>query len=116
MLLSDAEILLQNTEESAEFGALEGLRKLAFGRINDAVRLLVQIHELDTNCINELDLFGVSEIKQNKEGCLEIKFYDRLKAFELLAAQTNQGGQSAASSFYGALESAAKSACDADAI
>lgn len=96
--------------------ALDGLRRLAFGPVNDAVRLLVQIHELDSGIIQALDLFQVSEIKQNKEGMLEIKFYDRLKALELLAAYCRQDDTPGASSFYGALESAAKSACDAGAI
>lgn len=97
--------------------ALDGLERLAFGSVNDAVRLLVQFNELDSGIVSDLDLFSVSEIKRNKEGMLEIKFYDRLKALELLAAYSKkQDDIPAASSFYGALESAAKSACDADEV
>lgn len=94
--------------------ALSGLLRLAFGPVNDAVLLLAQIHELDPDSIGKLDLFSVSEIRQSREGCLEIKFYDRLKAFELLAVLSREREDSpVASSFYGALESAAKSACEA---
>lgn len=97
--------------------APDGLKRLAFGSVNDAVRLLVQFHELDSDAIDALDLFQVSEIRQTREGLLEIKFYDRLKALELLSAYSRKEDDALeASSFYGALESAAKSACDADAV
>lgn len=94
----------------------DGLTRLAFGRVNDAVRLLARIGELDDRTISSLDLYCVSEIRQTKEGCLEIKFYDRIKAFELLARCGGQDINPAANSFYAALESAAKSACDSDAV
>lgn len=95
---------------------LDGLRRLAFGAVNDAVRLLAGIGEIDDRSIANFDLFCVSEIRQTKEGCLEIKFYDRIKALELLARSGGQDENSTASSFYAALESAAKSACDADEV
>lgn len=96
--------------------ALDGLKRIAFGRVNDAVCLLTQFRELDSETVSRLDLFAVSEIKQAKDGGLEIKFYDRLKALELLVSAAHSNEPPAASSFYGALESAAKSACEADAI
>ena len=61
---------------------LAGYRKLAFGSGADALRLLfgsVPPDELDA-----LDLFNVSEIKKPKDGALEIKFFDRLRALERL--------------------------------
>lgn len=97
--------------------ALEGLRRLAAWPVNDAVRLLAQIKELDSDSIAGLDLFGISEIKQTKDGYLEIKFCDRLRAFELLAELGKKAGNiPVVSTFYSALESAAKSACDSDEI
>ena len=35
----------------------------------------------------EMDLFMISEIKKPKDGMLEIKFFDRLKALEKLGCQ-----------------------------
>lgn len=96
---------------------LDGLRRLACWESNDAALLLAKIGELEAEDIEKLDLFGVSELKQTKDGFLEIKFYDRIKAFELLAElETGNATDSASSSFYNALELAAKSACDADAV
>ena len=63
---------------------LAGYRKLAFGSGNDALRLLfgsVMPEDFDA-----LDLFNVAEIKKPKDGALEIKFFDRLKALEHLEA------------------------------
>jgi hypothetical protein len=48
----------------------------------------------------------VSEIKKPKEGALEIKFFDRFKALEKLAEETNDDKKSLP--FYEALENGAK--------
>ena len=104
-------------EQSRLNHALSGLEQLAFAPVNGAVQLLAQAQSLEPDQIDALDLFPVSEIKQNKDGYLEIKFFDRLKAFELLISQAESSDTpKTVSSFYGALESAAKSACDADAV
>jgi len=95
--------------------AIDGLRKLAFCKINDAVKILLAAHDFDAGLIAKLDLFPVSEIRQNKDGGLEIKFYDRLKAFEMLINYTGCG-ENPQNSFYGALESAAKSVSEADEV
>lgn len=79
-----------------------GLRKLAFGSPADAFKLLLCGDELSPEDIERLDLFTVSDIKRPKGGGLEIKFYDRLKALEKLAA-LGGGAQAAQSSFAGAL-------------
>lgn len=101
---------------SGENSAAQGLARLAFGKTNDAVLLLTGARELTGDVISRLDLFNVSEIRQTKEGVLDIKFYDRLKAFELLLTAQGRAEPISASSFFGALELAAKSACDSDAI
>ncbi len=61
---------------------LAGYRKLAFGSGADALRLLFD--SVPPEQLDQLDLFNVSEIKRPKDGALEIKFFDRLKALEHL--------------------------------
>ena len=60
---------------------LLGYERLAFGSTSDAFRLLMSEGELD---VQTLDLYNVSEIKKPKDGAMEIKFFDRLKALEKL--------------------------------
>lgn len=60
-----------------------GYQRLAFGGIGDAVSLLYR-DSLTEDELREMDLFAVSEIKRPKDGALEIKFFDRLKALEKL--------------------------------
>ena len=50
----------------------------------------------------EYDLFNVAEIKRPKEGAMEIKFFDRLKALEKLENLKN-ADKSAQSDFYNAV-------------
>jgi len=72
------------SECQTAFQALAGLRRLAFGPSNDAVRLLLCDLSESPVEVGELDLFHVSEIKRPKGGGFEIKFYDRLAALQLL--------------------------------
>ena len=60
----------------------EGLRHLAFGEIQDAVRLLYAPQE--PAGLDKLDLFSVAELKRSDKG-VEVKFADRLKAAQMLA-------------------------------
>jgi hypothetical protein len=70
-----------------------GYRKIAFGKVNDAVRLMFR-DGLGMEELKKLDLNSVAELKQTKDG-LEIKFYDRLKALECLRELEREGdGQS----------------------
>ena len=58
------------------------LGELAFGKVNDCVRLaLEECPELEN-----LDLGLLSEVKRNEKGMVEIKLIDRLRALEQLAA------------------------------
>lgn len=61
---------------------LSGYRKLAFGSGADALKLL--FGSVPPEDFETLDLFNVAEIKRPKDGALEIKFFDRLKALEHL--------------------------------
>ena len=61
--------------------ALCGYRRIAFGNISDAVKLILE-SDGDRLDAEKLDLFNVAEIKKPRGGGMEIKFFDRLKALE----------------------------------
>ena len=69
------------------------LAELAFGRVNDCVKLaLVEEAELDG-----LDLSLLSEVRRTEKGLVEIKLIDRLKVLEQLGkALEADGNQMAA--------------------
>ncbi len=84
-----AEIERLSSDNGNKLSAVDGLKRLAFGSIADAVRLILSTEPLD---VESLDLFSVSEIKRTDKGT-EIKFYDRIKALEaLLEAGDDLGG------------------------
>ena len=86
--------------------ACSGYERLAFGNTADAVRLLY-MEAPDTAALEKMDFFNIAEIKRPKDGAMEIKFFDRLRALEKLeqAAMPN-GGETAP--FYKALEAGVK--------
>ncbi|MFR7483143.1 MAG: terminase small subunit, partial [Eubacterium sp.] len=57
----------------------EGLKRLAFGEIKDAVLLLFAQEGDILSQLPGLDLYNISEIKRPKGGGMEIKFFDRIK-------------------------------------
>lgn len=93
--------LYKQKRKNLLYKACSGYEKLAFGSITDAVKLMYS-KKLDIKEIQDLDLFNVSEIKI-KDGALEIKFFDRLRALEKLQ-QLDFTDQSQACSFYDAIE------------
>lgn len=60
-----------------------GLSRLAFGSINEAAALIFS-DDITRDDILRADLFNVSEIKRDKNGGVEMKFFDRQKALEKL--------------------------------
>lgn len=81
--------------------AADGLRKIAFGSVADAVRLVLHPDEIrDTDT---LDLFMVSEIKLPKSGGVELKLFDRIKALEALATLSEGGDSDGAAPFINAI-------------
>lgn len=84
---------------------IEGYEKIAFGSINDPIRLLF-CDEINPRALKRLDLFSVAEIKRPKGGGIEIKFFDRIKALQCLETMT-QTEKRAPGGFYEALESGA---------
>ena len=115
----NAQKLLSRDDIKAEIERLEkerksfsqqvekGLCRLAFGSVTDAFRLMLCEDSLSAEEIEKLDLFNVSEIKRPKGGGLEIKFFDRLKALEKLAA-LGGGEENSQSSFIRALSEGAR--------
>jgi len=88
-LLNKKEIL-QEIQENYEqkkrnliYRACSGYERLAFGSITDAIKL-IYTEKPNLNLLETFDLFNISEIKKPKDGSLEIKFFDRLKALEKL--------------------------------
>lgn len=72
---------------------LTGLHKLAFGKVNDAVRL-VFAEEVSPEMLSGMNLFNVSEIKRDKGGGVEMRFFDRQKALERLYEYAHAGQNS----------------------
>ncbi|MBQ2358546.1 MAG: terminase small subunit [Ruminococcus sp.] len=66
-----------------------GYQRLAFGSIADALRLLFAESPTEQE-LRDMDLFSVSDIRRNKDGMLEIKFFDRLRALEKLGADARE--------------------------
>lgn len=103
-ILAEIDKIYQQKRQNLLYKACCGYEKLAFGNITDAVKLLYS-RELDVSSLKALDLFNVSEIKL-RDGALEIKFFDRLRALEKLQ-QMDFGDRAQASSFYEAIEKGA---------
>ena len=93
--------LYEKRLKNARQKAYAGYERIAFGSVNDAVRLLFDGEDFGTSA-EGYDLFNVAEIKRPKEGALEIKFFDRLKALEKLEL-LNKSDKSNTSDFYNAI-------------
>ena len=79
------------------------LAQLAFGKVNDAVKLALHTGEVDPE---QLDLSAVTEIKVTDKG-VEIKLADRVRALETLCGLLEQDGNHGAEDLYRALAEAA---------
>lgn len=82
-ILDEIERLSDLQKRSFGQMAMVGYQRLAFGNIADAVELLYIDNPTDEQ-LAAMDLFTVAEIKRPKDGAMEIKFFDRLKALEKL--------------------------------
>lgn len=87
--------------------ARAGYERLAFGNVSDAVRLMFDDNPSEKP-LESYDLFNVAEIKRPKDGAMEIKFFDRIKALEKLEC-AEDGEQKSVSDFYAALIGGIKS-------
>ncbi len=82
-----------------------GYHRLAFSDISDAIRLLY-MDSVSAETLSSMDLFMVQEIKKPKDGAMEIKFFDRLKALESLSKSC--GTKEESSGLFDAFNIAAK--------
>lgn len=99
---------LRKDEKISSSEVQVGLRRIAFASSSDAVKLLLS-DDIQNVDIDSLDLFNVAEIKKQKGGGIEIKFFDRIKALEKLGEISVTGEQESGQSFYEALEKSASS-------
>ncbi|MCR5707513.1 MAG: terminase small subunit [Ruminococcus sp.] len=67
-----------------EGSVMAGLRRLAFGSCNDAVKLAFADELPPQEELDRLDLYNVAEIKRVRGGGVEVKVFDRIKALEKL--------------------------------
>lgn len=75
------------------------LAELAFGKVNDCVRLVLE----ETPDLQKLDLSLLCEVKKTDKGAVEIKLIDRLAVLQQLA-QMADSGNSEMDSFLQALQ------------
>ena len=85
------------------YRAAIGYERLAFGSISDAIRLIFS-EKLNFGEIEKMNLFNIAEIKKPREGALEIKFFDRLRALEKLEQIDTEESSGKNLQFYTALE------------
>ena len=104
-ILSEISRISLEREKILKGCALFGFARLAFGSVTDAVKLLM-CDDLSKLELDNMDFFNISEIKRPKDGSMEIKFFDRLKAIEQLQLMSMQNG-SETKPFYRALEESA---------
>ena len=112
-LLADPEIKrriakLENERDAKLAEVTEGYRRLAFGSVADAVKLILSDELPDGSEIEKLDLTMVSDIKRPKGGGLEVKFFDRLKALDRLCELGNAASAGENSDFLSALDRSAR--------
>lgn len=105
-ILKEINTILSQRKTLLELKALSGYERLAFGNITDSIRLLF-MQNIDVEELESMDLFNISEIKKPKDGTLEIKFFDRIKALEKLTEEKTEKENSAVP-FYVALEQSVK--------
>lgn len=93
---------------AGESQVIRGLKRLAFSSINDCLALIVKGDQLSEEEIAKLDLFLVSGVKQGKSGGLELDFYSRQQALDLLLQQEEKKTKNNAVDFIAALGKSAK--------
>ena len=74
----------KNKKKSDKDLVIDGLKKLASGKINDAVSLVFAEDIPPPEQLARLQLFNISSVKRVKGGGVEVQFFDRQKALEKL--------------------------------
>jgi len=112
-LLADPEIKrriakLENERDAKLAEVTEGYRRLAFGSVADALKLILSDEPPCESELEKLDLTMVSDIKCPKSGGIEVKFFDRLKALDRLCELSNAASAGESPDFLTALERSAR--------
>jgi len=105
-VLEKIESMYIEKRKNLMYRATSGYERLAFGSISDSIKLLFS-ENLRPEDLEKMDLFNISEIKKPKDGAMEIKFFDRLRALEKLE-QIDISTHSEKEPFYYALEQGMK--------
>ena len=71
---------------------LEQMGRLAFAKVNDAVKL-AYLPEEEREAIGRLDLAALTEFRRSGAGTVEMKFTDRMRALERMLELTSPGGE-----------------------
>lgn len=102
----EIEKLYKRKKKNLIYKACSGYERLAFGEITDAI-ILLNPGNINTEKIASMDLFNVSEIKKNKDGAIEIKFFDRIRALEKIQNMDFTGNEQS-ETFYSAIQKGTK--------
>ena len=87
-----------------------GLKKLAFGDVSGVVKAISK-EVPNFNRLKSDDFFNVMSIKRLSNGCMEVKFFDRLQALRGLCEFMNDR-QNGADKFLSALANSAENSED----
>ena len=82
---------------------LEQMGRLAFARVNDAVKLAF-LPEEERDVIGRLDLSALTEFRRSGAGTVEMKFTDRMRALERLLELSGPGGEARLEQFLRCME------------
>ena len=82
---------------------LEQMGRLAFARVNDAVKLAF-LPEEERDVIERLDLSALTEFRRSGAGTVEMKFTDRMRALERLLELSGPGGEERLEQFLRSME------------
>ena len=82
---------------------LDQMGRLAFARVNDAVKLAF-LPEEERDVIGRLDLSALTEFRRSGAGTVEMKFTDRMRALERLLELSGPGGEERLEQFLRSME------------
>ena len=87
--------MISSKENDMKEEIYQGYQQLAFGSIADAIKLLF-MEEPAPRALGKMNFINVAEIRRMKEGAMEIKFFDRLKALASLYEYSGDADSKAA--------------------
>ena len=85
----------------------DGFQQLAFGSIADAM-LLLNGDSFTKRQLSRMNLMNIEQIKKSDKGGVEIKFFDRNKALQMLAVCDDEESYEGIEKLYKAIAEAGK--------